>query len=153
MSAPQAKELYLKGHSVSQIATMLGLSRTTIYGYKSKSKAHGIDWDDLRFLKATDSDDAQKQEEQFVALLIFQFERAIDALDDLDAEKKIALISKHIETYYKLKKQQGNPKVNKAEVAKIVLHKISEIALQQEATAVIHFLSDHADQIVSAVLK
>lgn len=149
----QAKALYAAGKSISDIALLLGLTRTTIYSYKAKAKTQGVDWDELRFLKATDASDAQKQEEQFVALLIFQFEQALDELDSLDAEKKIGLISKHIDTYYKLKKQQGNVKVSKAEVAKDVLHRISAIALDKEATEVIQFLSTHADHIVSKVLQ
>lgn len=149
----QAKALYINGKGMSEIAALLGISRTSIYSYKRKDKTKGMDWNELRFLKATDATDAQKQEEQFVALLIVQFERALDDLDDMEPDKKIAVISKHIDTYYKLKKQQGNPKVSKAEVAKTVLHTISEIALEKEAAAVIQFLSSHADQIVSAVLK
>ena len=153
MTHSQAKALYINGKNITDIAAALGVSRATVYAYKNKDKKNGVDWDELRFIKATDSDDAQKQEEQFVALLIFQFEKALDGLDDLPADKKIALISKHIDTYYKLKKQQGNVKVSKAEVAKSVLKTVSQIALEKEATAVIHFLADHADQIVSAVVK
>jgi len=150
-----AKDLYLSGSKIATIAELLGISRTAIYSYKKKDHARGMDWDDMRFLKATDANDAQKKEEQFVALLIFQFEKALDnmdAMDDASPEKKLAIISKHIDTYYKLKKQQNNPKVSKAAIAKDVLHKLSEVALQKEATAVIRFLSTHADEIVSAVI-
>ena len=150
-----AKDLYLAGNNIATIAELLGISRTSIYAYKKKDQGRGMDWDDMRFLKATDANDAQRKEEQFVALLIFQFEKALDnmeAMDDAEPEKKLAIISKHIDTYYKLKKQQSNPKVSKASIAKDVLHKISEVALEKEATAVIQFLSTHADQIVSTVI-
>ncbi len=149
----QAKELYLSGKNVTDIASGLGVSRTTIYSYKNKDKEAGIDWDELKFLKATDSGEAQKNEEDFVALLIFQFENALEKLNEKEPEEQVKVISQYINTYYKLKQQKENPKVSKAEVAKSVLKQVSQIALDKQATSVISFLSDHADQIVSAVIS
>ncbi len=148
-----AKDLYLKNKSISDIATFLGVSRTTIYSYKNADKSNGIDWDELKFLHATDSADAQRNEEDFVTLLIHQFESALDALNNSEAPKQIETLSKYINTYYKLKQQRENPKVNKADVAKQVLKKVGDIALKREAAEVIQFLSHNADEIVAAVIS
>lgn len=149
----QSKDLYIKGNSITTIAALLGISRTSVYGYKNSDKANNVDWDELKFLKATDSNDAQRNEEDFVALLIHTFEKALEALNDSEPDVQIETISKHIATYYKLKQQRDNVKVNKADIAKLVLTEISKIALAKEATSVIQFLSANADEIVSTVIK
>ena len=148
-----AKALYLKGEKISDIAITLGLSRTTVYGYKNRDKKNGIDWDDLRYLHATDQKDAQRNEQDFIALLIFQFERALDELNTAEPHDQIETLNKYVNTYYKLKRQQTDPKVSKAEVAKNVIEEISSIAIKHNATAVIQFLSDHADEVVSTIIK
>jgi len=149
----QSKDLYIKGNSITAIAALLGISRTSVYGYKNSDKAKNIDWDELKFLKATDSNDAQRNEEDFVALLIHTFEKALEDLNESEPNVQIETISKHIATYYKLKQQRDNVKVNKADIAKLVLTEISKIALAKEATVVIQFLSANADEIVSTVIK
>ncbi len=148
-----AKQLYLAGKSITDIATLLGVSRTTIHNYKSKDKARGADWDELRFIKATDSADAIKTEQDFVSLLIHQFERVLTELNDLDLPEQLAEISKHATIYYKIKQQKENPKINKADLAKQVLQEISDIALAKQSTCVIEFLSQHADEVVTAVIS
>jgi len=149
----QSKNLFIKGNSITTIADLLGLSRTSVYSYKNTDLANGIDWNELKFLKATDSADAQKNEEDFVALLIHSFEKALDQLNQSEPDVQIETIAKHIAVYYKLKQQRDNVKVNKADIAKLVLTELSGVALAKECTAVIRFLSDHADEIVSTVIK
>ncbi len=149
----QSKDLYIKGNSITTIAALLGLSRTSVYGYKNGDKAKGVDWDELKFLKATDSGDAQRNEEDFVALLIHTFEKALEDLNNSDPNVQIETIAKHINTYYKLKQQRENVKVNKADMAKLILIELSKIALAKECTSVIQFLSTNADEVVSIVIK
>ena len=148
-----AKDLYVKGKSITDIAAMLNISRTAIYSYKNADKAKGIDWDELRFLQATDNADATRNEEDFVALLIHSFEQALDDLNASEPKVQIETISKHINTYYKLKQQRENIKVNKADIAKLILTELSDIALEKQADNVIEFLATHADQIVTTVIK
>ncbi len=148
-----AKDMYCSGKSVTDIANAIGVSRTAVYSYKNKDKAAGMDWDSLRFIKATDNSDAAKNEQDFVAMLIFNFEQALDKVNNLDPEAQLKELTKYASTYYKLKMQRENPKVNKADLAKDVLHSLSQIALNQQATCVIEFLSTHADAIVSAVIE
>lgn len=148
-----AKQLFIDGKSIADIAILLGLSRTTIHNYKNKAKAGGSDWDELKFIKATDQSDAIKSEQDFVALLIHQFERTLDGLNDLDLSDQLIEISKHAAIYYKIKQQRENPKVNKADIAKQVLQQVSDIALKKEATCVINFLSEHAEEVVTAAIS
>jgi len=150
-----AKSLYVDNNkSVTEIAAALDISRTSVYAYKNKDLANGIDWDDLRFLKATDASDAQRSEEDFLALLIHNFEQALEKLNKCeDPAEQVATLSKYAGIYYKIKQQRDNPKVNKAGLAKAILERLSQIALDKEATAVIDFLSQHADQIVKAAIE
>ena len=148
-----AKALYCQGQSVTDIANALSVSRTAVYGYKKKDKGLGVDWDSLRFIKATDTTDAQRNEQDFVALLIFNFEQALDKVNRLEPDAQLKELTKYASTYYKLKMQRENPKVNKADLAKDVLHQLSQIALHQQADCVIEFLATHADAIVSAVIE
>jgi len=149
-----AKSLYVdNGNSVTEIAAALNISRTSVYAYKNKDLANGIDWDDLRFLKATDSRDAQRNEEDFLALLIHNFEQALEKLNECDPVEQVGTLSKYAGIYYKIKQQKDNPKVNKAGMAKVILERISKIALEKESTTVIDFLSRHADEIVKAALE
>lgn len=149
-----AKSLYVNdGKNPTDISAALGVSRTTVYAYKNKDLANGVDWDELRFLKATDTKDAERNEEEFLALLIFNFEQTLNKLNDLEPIEQVEVLSKYANQYYKLKNQRDNPKVTKAEVAKKVLQRLSELALDKEDSAVITFLSRHADQIVKAALE
>ncbi len=165
----QANTLYCQGKSVRDIATALGLSRTAIYGYKNKDLKQGVDWDNLRFIKATDNADAQRNEQNFVALLIDNFEAALDKINTLEPDQQLKELTQYANTYYKLKMQRDNPKINKADLAKLVLHQISQLALEPsaddvqgstnaasagraDAASVIRFLADNADAIVTAVI-
>ena len=148
----RAKALYCQGRPVTEIATTLGVSRATIYAWKHKDRAQGVDWGTLRFVKATDSADARRQEQDFVALLIYHFETALDQMNALQPGEQLKELTRYASTYYKLKLQRDNPSVNKADIAKQVLHELSRLALAHEASAVVRFLADHADTIVSAVI-
>lgn len=147
-----AKSLYCQRTPISDIAQILGVSRTTIYAYKNKDLARGIDWDNLRFIKATDSKAAERNEQDFLAVLIGRFETSLDVINQLEPDKQLKELTQYANTYYKLKMQRDNPKVNKADVAKQVLHTLSSIALEHQSECVIEFLSTHADEIVNAVI-
>ncbi len=153
MSKEQAKSLFVAGESITSISTVLGLSRATIYSYKKKDLDVGIDWDELKFIKATDKADAITSEQEFVATLINQFERALEGLDDVEPQKRVEILSKYVGTYYKLKQQKDNIKVNQADIVKSTIQTLSTLALSHKAHEVIQFLAEHAETIVSEVLK
>ena len=149
----RAKALYCQGLPVTEIATTLGVSRATIYAWRHKDRARGVDWGTLRFVKATDSADARRQEQDFVARLIYNFETALDQINALAPGEQLKALTRYASTYYKLKLQRDKPSVNKADIAKQVLHELSSLALAHEASAVVGFLAEHADAIVSAVIR
>lgn len=153
MSKEQAKSLFVAGESITSISTVLGLSRATIYSYKKKDLDAGTDWDELKFIKATDKADAITSEQEFVATLINQFERALEGLDDVEPQKRVEILSKYVGTYYKLKQQKDNIKVNQADIVKSTIQTLSALALSHKAHEVIQFLAEHAETIVSEVLK
>lgn len=149
----EAKSLFIAGESVTSIATVLGVSRATVYAYKKRDLESGVDWDELKFLKATDKADAITSEQEFVATLINQFEKALDGLDEVEPQKRVEMLSKYVGTYYKLKQQKDNVKVNQADIVKETIQTLSRLALTHKAHDVIQFLADHAETIVSEVLK
>lgn len=153
MSKEQVKALYIAGESITSISTVLGISRTTIYSYKKQDLSIGIDWEQLKFIKATDKADALSNEQEFVATLINQFEKALDGLDDVEPQKRVEILSKYVGTYYKLKQQKDNVKVNQADIVKETIQTLSRLALNIKANEVIRFLAEHAETIVSEVLK
>lgn len=132
---------------------LMNLSRATIYNYKNQDIKNSIDWDELKFLHATDSTRTNKTEQEFIALLINQFDEALADLDKKSPEGKIATIAKYTNLYYKLKQQRDNPIVSKADIAKAVIEKISLIALNHKKQAVVNFLAANADLIISKVIK
>ena len=149
-----AKRYYIdENKSITDICVLVGRSRTTVHNYKNDDLENGIDWDELRLLKATDANGAKRTEAEFVALLIHSFETALKGLDTAQPEKQIVTVSKYINTYYKIKNQRDNPKVNAANVAKEILQHISKIALENKAVCVIEFLANNSDQIVSQIIK
>ncbi len=149
----EAKALFIAGESISSISTVLGVSRATVYAYKKRDLETGVDWDELKFIKATDKADAITNEQEFVATLINQFEQALEGLDNVEPHKRVEILSKYVGTYYKLKQQKDNVKVNQADIVKSTIQTLSTLALSHKAHEVIQFLADHAETIVSEVLK
>ncbi|KJY83289.1 hypothetical protein TW81_09845 [Vibrio galatheae] len=153
MSKEQAKSLFIAGENITSISTVLGISRATVYAYKKRDLEAGVDWDELKFIKATDKADAITNEQEFVATLINQFEKALEGLDEVEPQKRVEMLSKYVGTYYKLKQQKDNVKVNQADIVKETIQTLSQLALNHKANEVIQFLADHAETIVSEVLK
>ncbi len=153
MSKEQAKSLFIAGENITSISTVLGISRATVYAYKKRDLEAGVDWDELKFIKATDKADAITNEQEFVATLINQFEKALEGLDEVEPQKRVEMLSKYVGTYYKLKQQKDNVKVNQADIVKETIQTLSQLALNHKANEVIQFLADHAETIVSEVLQ
>ncbi len=154
MKKKRAKSLYLDGNSITNIATALGVTRTTIYNYKSADLKNGIDWDELRYLKQTNASSTDESEKKFLATLIINFENAMLSLNDHEPKERLAILTKFASAYYKLKQpSKGDTKGAKASGANEAIYALSKLAMEQNNEPVINFLSEYHDIIIERVLS
>ena len=150
----QAKELYTKGYKISEIARTCGLSAPTIYKYKARDKAAGIDWDVLELARRRDSNLTKASEARFISTLIDAFEGAFAEIREQPPAEQLKLLSQYTETYYKLKaplKVDGKQKM--LEGAQEAINAIADIAKEEGNLYVTDFLNTHADLILKKCLK
>ncbi len=144
----KAYELYKQGTSITEIATILGVSRQTISNWKKKEN-----WDEL--LLSEQVIDAENKEKEFLLELIKEWDKALIELKQSDLANKLTLLEKYTKTYYKLKNINQNSKttqkLKKEEIAKKVILKISDLAIQKQDTKIAQFLSKNADEIIKAI--
>ena len=155
MKHKRAKQLYIDGVSISSIATAVGLTRTTIYTYKSKDLKKGIDWDELRYLKQTSTVSTKTDEKKFLGTLIQSFENAMSELEEIEEpEKRLNILTRFVNAYYKIKSpNKGDTKGAKASGASEAIYAISQLAIEQGNHGVVNFLSENHDIIIERVLS
>jgi len=146
----KAYKLYIQNIPLTQIATTVGVSRQTISNWRKK-----YDWDTEALLDATSTAEMKAKEQQFVAQLIRQFESATDELESSDSPKKLEILQRYTQAYYKLKSAEGDCRFAKEkltkEVAYATIEEMAKIALRHHASDVAEFMSTHADEIVTLV--
>ena len=146
----QAYKLYAQNIPLTHIATAIGVSRQTVSNWKKK-----YDWDAEILLDATDTEELKAKEQQFVAQLIRRWEEATDELEASDTPKKLELLQKFTQSYYRLKAAGGDCKFAREkltrEVAYQTIQEMAQIALHNQAREVAEFMSTHADEIVNLV--
>lgn len=146
--------MYAAGNSITAIATALGVTRTTIYNYRAADLKEGIDWEELRYLKQTDTSSVQESEKSFLSTLIINFENAMAGIKDLEPKEQLALLTKYASTYYKLKQpSKGDSKAAKASGASEAIYALSQLAMEQQNEDVVSFLSEYHDVIIERVLS
>lgn len=151
--AKEAKRLYINGHSVSDIARVLHITRGTVYNYKKKDLQRGVDWDELALAKLRDIESVKMSEKQFISTLIKSFEERLEEIQALDAPSALKIIKEYTSAYYKLKNpQKEDCKSAVTESVSKTIYAISQIALEDDNKAVIEFLSSKSDEIVERVL-
>ena len=155
MKKKRAKSLYIDGNSITTIATAVGVTRTTVYNYKSSDLKEGIDWDELRYLKQTNASSTDESEKKFLGTLIIEFENAMHSLHDMEPKERLATLTKFASAYYKLKQPntKGDSKGAKASGASEAIYALSQLAIEQKNDDVINFLSEYHDVIIERVLS
>jgi predicted transcriptional regulator len=147
-----AFEMYSSGKDISTIAKSVGLSRTTIHNYKKKYK-----WDTKVLFEVTDIDELEIKEKKFLATLIKSWESSFERLQELSDEECLGVLEKYTKLYYKLKSQKDNSSINqrniKKQVAKDVIVKLSQFAIECDEKQVLEFISNNADKICDDILK
>jgi len=155
MKHKRAKQLYIDGNSITDIATAVGLTRTTIYTYKAKDLKKDIDWDELRYLKQTSATSTKTDEKKFLGTLIQSFENAMMELEQIEEpEKRLNILTKFVNAYYKIKSpNSGDTKGAKASGASEAVYALSKLAMEQGNHTVVNFLSDNHDIVIERVLS
>ena len=151
----KAKQMYVDGHSVTHIATALGVSRTTIYNYKKEDLSKDIDWDELRYLKQTNATATKDDEKRFLSTLILNFENAMVELESVEEPKeRLTILTKFVNAYYKIKAPvKGDCRGAEASGASEAIYVLSALAVEQNHLEVVNFLSDYHDVIIERVLS
>lgn len=148
----QIKDLYLQNKSITEIASLLSVTRQTIYARKRADYKNGIDWDELALANARDLSGVKMSEKEFLNTLIRNFENAFSEADDLPLAEKLLLLKEYSATYYKLKApMKTDCKSQVLDAISATIYKISEFALSQNNKAVIEFLSANSDKIIEAI--
>lgn len=148
------KALYLRGHTITDIAKTCGVTRQTIYRLKKRDFKEGVDWDVLALNKSRDISNVKESEERFILTLIQSFENQFEEIKDLPSPEQLALLKTYSDTYYKLKAPlQSDTKAIALEAATKALSVVADLAQKSKNPSVQNFLSDNADEILSKVLK
>lgn len=150
----RAKELYVSGKNITDVAIALGVTRTTIYNYKAEDLKNGIDWEALRYNKNTNASTTDADEKRFLNILIESFEIGLAELNELEAPKRLEALTKFVNAYWKIKQpNKSDCKSAKASGASEAIYVLSQVAMEQENESVIQFLSEYHDIIVERVLS
>ena len=144
----KAYELYKQNISLKEIALILGVSRQTVSNWKKKEK-----WDEI--LLSEQAIDAETKEKEFLLELIKEWDGALIELTESDLANKLSLLEKYTKTYYKLKNINSSSKLTaklkKEDIAKKVLLKLSNLAIEKKERQVAEFLSKWADEIIGMI--
>lgn len=153
----QAKELFISGKNISDIAALLGVSRQAIYMAIKKDEAKsGISWEELRLSQARSEESIKVNEARMLNLLIKSFDKFFEKLDespaveidDLENIFKFAKIYRSI-----LDSKQFDKKALVLETAKQTIENISSLALKHKSDCVVKFLADFSDEIYNIILN
>lgn len=150
----RAKNHYIEGKSISHIATALGISRATIYNYKRSDLECGIDWDALRYAKATSKKGIEASEKRFLATLISEFETAFEQLQEEPPQKRLQILTNFASAYYKLKQpHKGDCKSAKLSGASEAIYAIAQLAAEEKEERTVAFLSRFHERVIERVLS
>ena len=150
----QAKAYYIEGKSISHIATALGISRATVYNYKRADLEQGVDWDALRYAKATSAKSSEANERRFLATLISEFETAFEQLQEEPPQKRLQILTNFASAYYKLKRPaKGDCKHAKLSGASEAIYAIAQLAAELQEAATVTFLSEYHERVIERVLS
>lgn len=142
--------MYIKGFSISDIATTFGITRQTVYNKKADDLKNGIDWDAL----ALNSSRASLSENEFILTLINSYELAFNKIKELSPKDQLEILKEYTNTYYKLKAPlKVDDKAKILESISKAIEIIADIAKKENNEVVMNFLASNADEILARTLK
>jgi len=147
--------MYVEGLSVTDIATAHGVSEAAIYYHKNADFKEGIDWDTLRLAKSRDTKNIDLKENEFLALLISNFEKDLKKLETIESpQERLDILSGYVKTYYRLKapvKTDCKTQVSNAITRTVTV--IANLSIELKQSDVVTFLSEHSDRIIAEVFR
>lgn len=151
--AHKIKHLYTEGHSVTDIATTLGISRPSVYYHLNNAKARGEDWDGIRYANAMDGECTEQSEKAFLSTLIQSFEKELQHIEEIaDTDKRLVILAKYATLYYKIKQPlTGDSRSHRLSGAIESLYAVGKIASAKNEMTVVQFLATHHDEIIASV--
>ena len=148
----EIRNMYIKGFSITDIATTFGVTRQTIYNRKNEDLNNGIDWDALALNSSRKK--ASLSENEFILTLINSFELAFDKIKELEPTEQLEILKEYTDTYYKLKAPvKTDDKAKILENVSKAISQIADIAKKENNEAVMNFLAKNADEILARTLK
>ena len=81
--------MYIKGFSISDIATTFGITRQTVYNKKADDLKNGIDWDALALNSSRNK--ASLSENEFILTLINSYELAFNKIKELSPQDQLEI--------------------------------------------------------------
>lgn len=151
-----AKELFIEGKNILQIAEILGVSRVTIYNHKEKDEAQaGISWEELRLNAQRTPQNLNQKEAIFLNSLFRSFDKFLQkAQNDELSDETLEKLHIYAKTYYNLKAPKNlNEKEIELKTKILTIEKITNLAISKKNEAVVNFLAEFADEIAKAVLN
>nr|MBP3725436.1 DUF1804 family protein [Campylobacter sp.] len=149
-----AKELFIEGKNILQIAEILGVSRVTIYNHKEKDEAQaGISWEELRLNAQRTPQNLNQKEAIFLNSLFRSFDKFLQkAQSDELSDETLEKLHIYAKTYYNLKAPKNlNEKEIELKTKILTIEKITNLAISKKNEAVVNFLAEFADEITKAV--
>ncbi|WP_297961847.1 DUF1804 family protein [uncultured Campylobacter sp.] len=154
MDVKTARDMFIRGYSITDIATACGVSRQSIYAAKARAKAAGEDWDELALAKNREQSNTIKSEQGFILALIESFERAFSQMQELPPQERLEILKNYTQTYYSLKAPlKTDLKAQMLDAASRAINEIADLATKKKCDAVTEFLAANADEILRRVLK
>lgn len=156
---PVIKELYIDGHSPTDISVRLNCDRTTVYHHKRADKQNGIDWDELReqkqYNQITSTENFEEDKKEFLITLFNAFKKAKDEILNIeDVGERVTKLNSFANNYRKfLNPSVHDCKSTADKASRKTLEIVIDMAADQNEPKVIEFLSDHFEEITAKTVS
>ena len=151
-----ARNMYVGGASVDEIALRLGKGRATIYRWYSVDRANGRDWERYRLQQVMDSEEQESRHRNFLNQIFACFEADMPEISTCkDAKTRLEWLDRYSNAYYKLMNaaKREMPQVGIAEIAGKTLDVLVSIASDLGDRVVLEWVVAHLDDIRDRVAK
>lgn len=151
-----ARNMYVAGASVDEIALRTGVNRATIYRWHAADRAKGCDWDRYRLQQVMDKEELEIRHRNFLNQIFACFETDMPEISQTsDAKARLEWLDRYTNAYYKLMNaaKREMPQIGIAEIAGRTLDVLCTLASESGNKAVLQWIVDHLDDIKHRVAK
>ncbi len=151
-----ARNLYISGCPIDEIAARVGKCRATIFRWKNLDQKRGIDWDRLKLERHLGEQEFKSKHQVFLFALFSAFEKDLTRLNEIeDPEKRLDLLERYSNSYYKLMNaaKREAPEIAIAEVAGKTLEKVAKLAAEEGKRDILEWLLSNIEPIKGEIIK